>query len=53
MEAAVYAGVGMDHLADLEHLLESAEIAVELLRGLLAEQLRDSRADGSSRGVVL
>src|SRR4051794_40539645 len=44
--------VGPDHLAGLQHLLEPAQIVVELLVRFLAEVLGDRLADRATRNVV-
>src|SRR3954468_24401112 len=44
--------VGPDHLAGLQHLLEPAQVVVELLMRFLAEVLGDRLADRAARNVV-
>ena len=44
--------VGADHLAGLQHLLEPAQVVVELLVRFLAEVLGDRLADRAARNVV-
>src|SRR5947209_17389902 len=47
------ADFGAHHLAGLQHLLEAAQVVVELLQRLLAEELGDRQAGPARRRRVL
>src|SRR5689334_19393774 len=49
----VNASIGTDDLAGLDHLLEAAQVAHDLLPRLLAEELGDGRAERTGRRLVL
>src|SRR5215207_1829327 len=45
--------VGDDHLAELDDLLEAAQVGLHLPVRVLAEELREERAQGAARRVVV
>lgn len=52
MHAGMNAGVRLYDLSRLEDLLQCSKIVMNLLSGILREQLGDGRADGASRGRI-
>src|SRR4051812_6271509 len=52
MPSTVNAGVGLDHLAGLHHLLEPAQVAFNLLARLLARGQRDQTPERAGRRII-